>query len=145
ADAAGRDTAADGPRLGGAVDAVERILVTLPQIKRACAERVARSARHPEPALQLAHVRHQLGLAREHFLRRIPVRPLLLVVHIGGARPAEALAPDADPVANGLAAVLHEIKVMVLRVDDDGAGRLAASIRDRRAYEGGIDVGHTHA
>src|SRR5215471_14536493 len=52
ADAAGGDAAADGPRLGGAVDAVERVLVVLPQIKRAGAERVARSTRHAEAPLQ---------------------------------------------------------------------------------------------
>src|ERR1043166_6137246 len=100
ADAAGGDAAADGPGLGGAVDAVERVLVALPQIKRARAERVAGSARHADAALQLAHVRHQLGLAREHFLGRIPVGPLLLVVNIRAARPAEALAADADALTD---------------------------------------------
>src|SRR4029077_9673768 len=100
-----------GPWLGGAVDAVERVLVALPQIKRAGAERVARSAWHAEAALQLAHLRHQLGLTREHFLGRIPVGPLLLVVHVGAARPAESLAPDADAVADREPAFLDQIKI----------------------------------
>jgi hypothetical protein len=41
------------------------------------------------------------------------------------AGPAEAFAADADPVANGLAVVLHKIEEVIAGVDDDGARRLA--------------------
>src|SRR5207237_8993669 len=76
ADAAGRDAVADGPRLVGAVDAVERILVGLPQIERAGAERVAWAAGHADAAAQLAHVPQQLGLPGGHLPGRIPGRPV---------------------------------------------------------------------
>src|ERR1700694_581097 len=97
ADAARRDVLADGPRLDRAVDAEQRILVVLPQIERAGAERIARAARHADPAAQLAHVPHQFGLTREHLPGRVPIRPLLLVVDVRGAGPAKTLAPDAPP------------------------------------------------
>src|SRR5216684_7826655 len=106
ADAAGRDAVADGPGLVGAVDAVQGILVALPQIERAGAERIAQAARHADAAAQLAHVPHQLGLARQHLPGRIPVRPFLLVVDARGAGPAETLASDADAVAHRLAPAL---------------------------------------
>src|SRR6476659_9802971 len=45
-DAAGRHAMADGPRLVGAVNTVEGVLVALPQVKSTSAERVIRAAGH---------------------------------------------------------------------------------------------------
>src|SRR5450830_1645183 len=42
-DAAGRNTLADGPRFDGAVNAVERVLVALPEVHGAGTERIARA------------------------------------------------------------------------------------------------------
>src|ERR1035437_5667833 len=98
-DAAGRNTLADGPRFDGAVNAVERVLVALPEVHGAGTEGIARATGHAEAALQFAHLPPQLGLALNHLFGRIPVRPLLLVVDCRRARPAEALAPYADPIA----------------------------------------------
>src|SRR5207245_9198721 len=127
-DAARRDAVADGPGLVGAVDAEQGILVALPQIERAGAERIAQAARHTDAAAQLAHVPHQLGLARQHLPGRIPVRPFLLVVNVRGAGPAETLASDADAVAHRPAPTLDEIEIMTGRIDHDRDGRLAGRI-----------------
>src|ERR1039457_1533130 len=67
-------------------------------------------------------------MAREHFLRRIPVRPLGLARDLLDARPGEALAADAAAVADRLAVAEHEIEEGVRGIDDDGAGRLAAGV-----------------
>src|SRR5450759_619444 len=109
ADAAGGNARADGPRFDGAMDAVERVLVALPEVHGAGTERVARAARHAEAALQFAHLPPQLGLALNHLFGRIPVRPLLLVVDCRRARPAEALAPYADAIAERPSTTLNEI------------------------------------
>src|ERR1035437_285966 len=99
ADATGGNARADGPRFDSAVNAVERVLVALPEVHGAGTERIARAAGHAEAALQFAHLPPQLGLALNHLLGRIPVRPLLLVVNGRPAPPAEALAPPTDAIA----------------------------------------------
>jgi hypothetical protein len=129
---------ADGPRLIGAVDPVERVLVALPQIKRAGADRVVRSAGHTEPALQLRHVLFQLRLSLQHFCGRIPIRPFLFAMNHGQARPAEALAADTDPVADRLPATLHQIEEMTARIDNDCAGRRGRGIGDHASRKGRI-------
>src|ERR1035437_1105332 len=140
-DAAGRNTLADGPRFDGAVDAVKRVLVALPEVHGAGTERIARAAGHAEAALQFAHLPPQLGLALNHLLGRIPVRPLLLVVDCRRARPAEALAPYADAIAERQPATLDKIKEVILRIDNDRAGLLLRCIRDGLAQIFRIDVG----
>ena len=80
---------------------------------------------HAEFARQLHHVLPDFGLSLQHFRRRVPVGPFLLGVDGRRARPAEAFAADADPVANGLAVILHKIEEVIAGVDDDGARRLA--------------------
>src|SRR4051812_47920431 len=68
ADAAGGDAPANREGLHRAVDAVERVLVSLPEIERAGAERVARAAMHANAALEFAHLTRELWLALQHFL-----------------------------------------------------------------------------
>ena len=51
------------------------------------------------------------------------------------AGPGEALAPDADAVAHGLALLEHEVEIRVLGVDDQRAGRLLGLVVDQRAPE----------
>src|SRR5215467_15802111 len=75
----GRDALPVRPWLGGAVNTVERVLITLPQIHGAGAERIARAAGHPKATLQFGELPPKVGLARDHLLWRIPVRPFLLV------------------------------------------------------------------
>src|SRR5262249_48501660 len=60
------------------------------------------------------------------------------------AGPAEALAADADAVADRNAAILDQIKVVVRRIDDDRAGRLAATVVHGRAHERGIEIRHAY-
>ena len=113
-DAARRDVFADRRGLVGAVDAVER----LAEIERARAERIAFAARHEA---------RQIGLALDHFRRRMPVRPLGHFRDAFRARPGEAFAADADAVAHRLPVAEHEIEIRVGGIDHERAGRLGAS------------------
>src|SRR6185436_5007571 len=55
------------------------------------------------------------------------------------ARPGEAVAADADAIADGTALTEHVIEMGVRRIDDDGAGRLGAVVGDHLAPEALID------
>src|SRR5262249_32427142 len=134
---------ADGPRLVGAVDPVKGVLVALPKIQGAGAERILRTARHAEAAAQLVHRRSALGLAREDFFGRIPVRPFLLAVHGRHAGPAESFAADAHAVAQGASALLYLVKEVIGRIDDDGAGLLPRIVLDRLTQVRRVDGGRT--
>ena len=80
---------ADGRGLIGAVNTIQR----LAEIERACAERIARSARH-EP--------RQIRLPIDHFRRRMPIRPFRHSADPLGTVPGESIAADADAVAQSL-------------------------------------------
>src|SRR6185503_12673294 len=93
ANAARRDRAADRAGIVGAVDAEERAA----DVKRAGAERVAWAAFH------IGRNGYAFGgFAGDHLGRRAPARPFLLGDDVRGAGPLEALATDADLVANRL-------------------------------------------
>ena len=117
ADAARGDELADRRGLVGAVDAVDGRA----EIHRARAERVAGAA---------GHETRQIGLALDHLGRREPVRPLGLLGDLLHAGPGEAVAADADAVADRAPATEHVIEIGVGRIDDDGAGRLLGGERD---------------
>jgi len=97
ADAAARDLLADRRRIIGAMDAV----FGAAEIHCARAKRIAGAAGN--------HTR-QVGLARDHLRRRIPVRPLSFAHDLLDARPGKALAPDADAVTDGFVVADHEIE-----------------------------------
>src|SRR5205085_6977573 len=96
------------------------------EIHGARAERVGRAT---------GHEARQVGLARDHLGRRRPIRPLGLLGDVLHAGPAEAVAADADAVADRAAAGLYEIEKGVRRIDDDRAGRFAAIVGDDLALE----------
>src|SRR5262249_38215686 len=75
ADAAGGHVVADAFRLIGAVDAIERVDLALPEVERAGAERIVGAAMHAVTASQLDHVLADFGFAIENILGWIPVRP----------------------------------------------------------------------
>src|SRR5262249_3308961 len=129
-DAAGGNVLADGPWLERAVNAVERVLIALPQIHGAGTKRIARAAGHPKTTLQLGELPPKISLARDHLLWRIPVRPFLLVPDGRHTRPAEALTSHADAIADRPSATLDEIKKPVLRIDDDRSGVFADRVVD---------------
>src|SRR4029079_16428829 len=87
-DATRRHVLADRMRRVGAVDAVHGVA----EIHGASAEGVAGAA---------GHEARQVGLAVDHLCRRMPVRPFLLAGDALHAGPGEALAADADAVADG--------------------------------------------
>ena len=86
------------------------------EIHRARTERIAGATRHET---------RQIGLARDHFRRRMPVRPFRLAADGQHAGPRKTLAADADAVANGAALTEHIIKRGVAGIDDDRTGRFA--------------------
>ena len=110
----------DGGRLIGAVNAINGVT----EIKRARAERVAIAA---------GHEARKIRLALDHLLRWIPIGPFRLPGNSLRAGPGEALAADANPVAQRLALAEHEIEIGVRRIDDDRAGRLLGVVVDQRA------------
>jgi hypothetical protein len=53
----------------------------------------------------------------------MPIRPLGLAADLQQALPSEAIASDTDAVTHRMRRVLDQIKVALLRIDDDSAGR----------------------
>ena len=86
------------------------------QIHGASAERITWPARHEA---------RQIGLARNHLRRRMPVRPLCLVAHGLHAGPRKAFPADTDSVTDRTALAEHVIKRGAAGIDNDGTGRLA--------------------
>ena len=86
----------------------------------------------------------QLGLAFNHLLGRIPVRPFLLVVDGRYPRPPKALASYTDTITERAPATLDQIKEVVLRIDNDRAGRFVRGVNDGRAQIRWIDVGQSY-
>src|SRR3954468_4748330 len=88
----------------------------------------------------------QIGAAPQHLRWRCPGRPFLLGADAVHTPPAEAVAADADAVAQRLTAREHQIEPPLRRVYDDGAGRIVAGVahggtRDRaRAAAGGAEI-----
>ena len=117
ADAARRDELADRRGLVGAVDAVDGRT----EIHRAGAQRIAGAA---------GHEARQIGLALDHLGRRMPIRPLGLAGDLLHAGPGEAVAADADAVADRAATAEHVIEVGVRRIDDQRAGGLLGRERN---------------
>src|ERR1700754_1747814 len=108
---------ADGARRVGAMYAIH----CAAEVHGAGAERIAGPT---------GHEARQIGLARDHFRRRCPVRPLGLLGNRLDAGPGEAVAADADAVAYRLTAAEHIIEVGVGRIDDDRARSLLGWIAD---------------
>src|SRR5664279_553242 len=112
ADAAAGDKFADRRGIVGAMNAI----FAGAEIHRAGAERIAGAARHKA---------RQIRLARDHLRRRMPIRPFRLAGDGLRAGPGEALAADADAVANGAVLAEHVIERGVAGIDDHGAWRFA--------------------
>ena len=98
----------DGLGRVGAVDAVDRVA----EIERARAHRIARPA---------GHEARQVRLPLDHLRRRRPVRPFLLAGDLEQPVPLEAVAADADAVAQRDVVGLDQIKKAALGIDDDRA------------------------
>src|SRR5690606_31391033 len=93
-DAAARYGAPDAARVRRAVQAIERLLLALVKIERACPERIVEAAFHA------VGIGRRGRVAGDHFRRRKPFRPGLLALDGGVAGPGEALPADADAVAH---------------------------------------------
>src|SRR6476620_4073553 len=119
AEAARRHRGADGLRLVGAVNAIDRGA----EIHGAGAERIARPAGHPA---------RQIRLALDHFLRWGPVRPFFFLRDLDEALPTEAVAADAEAVTQCAPAGMHHIEVTLVALHDDRAGLLGGAIEHHR-------------
>ncbi|MBA7468299.1 hypothetical protein ES707_03542 [subsurface metagenome] len=97
------------------------------EIHRACAERIVDAA---------LHVARQVGPAGQHLRRRGPVRPFLLGGDPVHPAPAEAVAADADAVAQRLAVREHQIQPALAGVHYDRAGGVVAVVHDGGAGNG---------
>src|SRR5207237_4646875 len=97
ADAARRHELADRRGIIGAVDAI----LAGAEIHGARAERVAGTA---------GHEARQIRLARDHFGRRMPVRPFRLAADGLHAGPGKTVAADADAIPNRTALAEHVIE-----------------------------------
>ena len=86
----------------------------------------------------------QLWLAFNHLLGRIPVRLFLLVVNGRFTRPPKALASNTDTVSERASITLDEVKEVILRVDNNRAGRLVRRIHDDRAKICRIYIGQAY-
>jgi hypothetical protein len=93
---------ADAIRLIGAVDAIKRVNLALPQVQRPGAERIVGSAVHAEAALQLNHVLSDFRLTLQNVRGGLPIRPFLLIVNGRNARPPIAFLADPDIVLQRL-------------------------------------------
>ena len=145
ADAARRRVGADRVRLQRTVDPEIRVLVALPQVHGAGAERIAIAAGDAHAALQLVELRLELGMTVDHLGRRIPIRPFLLGLDVGLAGPDEAGLADGDAVAHRAAVRLDEIEVVGVRIDHDRARLLDRRIVDLDAVEALADDRLRHA
>src|SRR5260370_36754786 len=111
AEAAGGYRLADGLRLVGTVDAVERGN----QVHGPRPERVVDAA---------GHVARQVGAARQHLRWRGPARPFFLGGDAVGAAPAKTIAADTDAIAKPLALGEHQGKPPLGGVGENGSTRM---------------------
>src|SRR5689334_6927269 len=94
------------------------------EIERARAERIVGTA---------YHVARQIRPTPQHLRGRRPGWPFALGAHALHAAPAEALASNADAVAQRLAVAEHEIEAPLAGPDHDRAGLVVVGEADRRA------------
>src|SRR5687767_6689328 len=109
-------------RLVRTVDSIEAVA----EIEGSRTERIVGTARH---------VARKLGAPAQHLFRRPPIRPFLHRADRLYARPAEAVAADADAVPRRHPAFLDEEKKPLRAVDNDRARRFPAMICDALPLE----------
>src|SRR5262249_51465306 len=69
-----------------------------------------------------SHEPRQVGLAVNHFCRRMPIRPFDHASNALRAGPCEPLAADANTIPQSPAMAENQVKVCMRRIDNDGAG-----------------------
>ena len=109
---------ADSLRRVGAMDAVNGVS----QMHRASAQRITRAP---------CHKAGQIRLARNHFRRRVPIRPLSLAGDLQQASPGEAVAADPDAVTQRARLTLDQVQVTFAGFDNNGASRVLRAIKHR--------------
>ena len=108
------------------MDTEQRVLIALVKVERAGAERIIDAAGHR--GRQAFDALVDIGRGR-------PFRPFRHVADAGDAGEGESFLADGDAITDRLAAILDQIKVVIIGVDDDGAGQFLAVIVDDGAAE----------
>src|SRR6266404_3935753 len=137
---AGGNVAPDLPGLVCAMNAVQGVLVALPQVKRAGTEWTVGPSGHALAARQFLQTCCELGVSFENFFGGIPVRPFLLAVDHGHTGPAKSFAADGNSITPSLSTALHVVEVMVQWIHNDGAARLSRGVLNVCPAVGGIDL-----
>ena len=103
---------------------------------RECDRRWSRDTSRARPGIAgtARHEARQIGLARDHFRRRMPIRHSALRLMV--CTPDQALAADADAVTNGAAPVEHVIERGVAGIDDARRFAGVEAITARRSRSG---------
>src|SRR5690606_41746700 len=127
---------ADRPGFHCAMDAVDRVLAVLMDVEGASTQRILDAGSHA--AIGNA-VGLELGLTRDHFIRRGPTGPLALIGDHGTTSPGVTVLAHADAAARGTSAGQHAIEVAVRCVDDPGADLLVGHVVHFRAPVGRIE------
>ena len=83
-------------------------------------------------------------MAHENVAGGIPVRPFLLAADLGHTRPAKSFATDSNPIPHSPAATFDIVKVVICRIHNDRAARLAGGVLNFCPAECGIDLGRMH-
>src|SRR5580704_9605356 len=86
------------------------------QMHRARAQRITRAP---------GHKAGQIRLARNHFRRRVPIRPLGLAGDLQQASPGEAVATDPNAITQRARLTLDQVQVTFAGFDNNGASRVA--------------------
>src|ERR1700678_373763 len=107
------------------MNAVQGVLVTLPQVKRAGTEWIVGSSGHALAARQILQTCCQLGVAFDNFFGGIPVRPFLLAVDHGYTGPAESFTADGNSITPSLSTALHVVEGTVQWIHYGGANRVS--------------------
>src|SRR5690606_17763945 len=115
---------ADGALVLVAMQPIECVPAILEDVQCTRSERIVRPRRHA------IAVGFEFRLPLDHLGRRGPGRPFALVGNQRAPAPGEALAADANAVAQRLAVVAYEIEEAVGGADDDGSGPFAGRVVD---------------
>lgn len=108
------------------------------EIKRACAERIVRAARHATGKLQVTWI------ATHHVCGRRPGRPLGFAADIGVALQRKTLPADTDAVTHG-ATIAHDvIEPPCRRIHHHRASRMAGVVGDLLPAKFRLDLVEMH-
>src|SRR5690606_37129892 len=103
------------------------VLAVLENVKRTRTKRVVQTGHHAAVAGRYGS---EFRLALHHLIRRCPTWPFGLPLNFATARPGVSVFSKPNAITDGLAAILHQIKEMLVGIDNDRARRFVRLITD---------------